>query len=374
MSDDVRVTTTSGLSVERLLRLLDTGEMMGEFGSWEWFPEVDELYCSENMLRLLGLPAGETTAGWKLALEHTHPEDRLRVTRFVDRCRQTGRSLPIEFRLPQSGRSARRLRATVTTTASDERGPTRTSGVVQDVTEARLAGREIAMHLAVSDALEAWDDFDDGGTRVLRAIAEAMEFDCGALWVIEDDFLTARLVWSAPSLEHGTEFETVTMAHRVSRSMDAAGLAWQRKKPVIIGDVAVDSGNRRRAIAARVGLHGAVAFPALHANEVLAVLEFHLRDMAPPAARLTQTLLAVGQQMGQFLATRSGQMYPSPLTARELQVLQLVADGQSGPRIAELLVVSATTVRTHMKHIFEALGVDDRAAAVAAGIRRGLIT
>jgi DNA-binding NarL/FixJ family response regulator len=64
---------------------------------------------------------------------------------------------------------------------------------------------------------------------------------------------------------------------------------------------------------------------------------------------------------------------PSPLTPRELEILQLAAHGLSGPRIAEELVLSPATVRTHFENLYEKLGVRDRAGAVASGMRLGLI-
>jgi PAS domain S-box-containing protein len=62
-----------------------------------------------------------------------------------------------------------------------------------------------------------------------------------------------------------------------------------------------------------------------------------------------------------------------PLTPREREVLQLAGEGFSGPRIAEQLVVSPMTVKTHFSNIYEKLGVSSRAAAVATGMRLGLI-
>ena len=64
---------------------------------------------------------------------------------------------------------------------------------------------------------------------------------------------------------------------------------------------------------------------------------------------------------------------PALLTPRELEVLELAAAGCNGPVIAGALVVSAATVRTHFEHIYEKLGVSDRAAAVAKAMRTGLI-
>jgi DNA-binding CsgD family transcriptional regulator len=64
---------------------------------------------------------------------------------------------------------------------------------------------------------------------------------------------------------------------------------------------------------------------------------------------------------------------PNPLTVRELEVIQLAADGRSGPEIAERLVVSPGTVKTHFQNIYAKLGISERAGAVAKALRQGLI-
>ena len=61
------------------------------------------------------------------------------------------------------------------------------------------------------------------------------------------------------------------------------------------------------------------------------------------------------------------------LTAREREILKLIAAGRSLPEIARELILGLTTVKTHAQHLYEKLGVSDRAAAVAEAMRRGLI-
>jgi DNA-binding NarL/FixJ family response regulator len=63
----------------------------------------------------------------------------------------------------------------------------------------------------------------------------------------------------------------------------------------------------------------------------------------------------------------------STLTPREQQVLQLSAEGLSGPEIAARLVLSPATVKTHFSNIYANLGVTGRVGAVARGMRLGLI-
>jgi two-component system NarL family response regulator len=72
----------------------------------------------------------------------------------------------------------------------------------------------------------------------------------------------------------------------------------------------------------------------------------------------------------QRLAERQGQ---PALTAREVQVLQLVATGSRNKEIAADLKISEETVLVHMKNIFKKLNVSDRTAAMNVAVRRGII-
>ena len=61
------------------------------------------------------------------------------------------------------------------------------------------------------------------------------------------------------------------------------------------------------------------------------------------------------------------------LSQRELDVLRLIADGEGNREAANKLFISESTVKTHLLHIYEKLGVRDRAAAVAEAYKRRLL-
>lgn len=61
------------------------------------------------------------------------------------------------------------------------------------------------------------------------------------------------------------------------------------------------------------------------------------------------------------------------LTAREHQILERVAAGESAPSIGRAMHLSAATVKTHLGHLYQKLDVSERAAAVAVAMRRGLL-
>jgi two-component system nitrate/nitrite response regulator NarL len=61
------------------------------------------------------------------------------------------------------------------------------------------------------------------------------------------------------------------------------------------------------------------------------------------------------------------------LSPREQQILTLIAAGRTAPQVAGDLHISTATVKTHLLHLYEKLGVAERAAAVAEGMRLGLL-
>jgi DNA-binding CsgD family transcriptional regulator len=61
------------------------------------------------------------------------------------------------------------------------------------------------------------------------------------------------------------------------------------------------------------------------------------------------------------------------LTARELEVLRLLAGGRSNPAIAEALYISPRTAQTHVQNIFTKLGVGSRAEAVRLAVEARLL-
>ena len=61
------------------------------------------------------------------------------------------------------------------------------------------------------------------------------------------------------------------------------------------------------------------------------------------------------------------------LSARETEILQLIAKGVSNSEAATMLTLSKATIRTHLEHIYRKLEVTNRVEAVTEGLRKGLI-
>jgi len=82
---------------------------------------------------------------------------------------------------------------------------------------------------------------------------------------------------------------------------------------------------------------------------------------------------ATAQLLKEFanLAVNRGQDYG--LSNREMDVLQLLSEGNTNKEIAKSLYISEQTVKTHLAHIFDKLGTSDRTETVAKALRNGLV-
>jgi two-component system, NarL family, nitrate/nitrite response regulator NarL len=128
----------------------------------------------------------------------------------------------------------------------------------------------------------------------------------------------------------------------------------------------------------------ALAQDEAHAAALLGARCVHgvvLRQADP--ARLAAALIALRHGLRVVDGALAGAAWPAvvpdvdledaPLTAREHEVLTLVALGLSNKRIARRLDVSIHTVKFHMNSILAKLDTDSRTGAVASAVRRGLL-
>jgi two-component system nitrate/nitrite response regulator NarL len=151
--------------------------------------------------------------------------------------------------------------------------------------------------------------------------------------------------------------------------------------PGLLGNEVMQAISRDR-LATRVvmlsaSVDSAVVFRAV-ANGVSAYLtkdsdRAAICDAVAAVAR-GQTVLAPQVQAGLAGEVRLREHESRPaLSQREHEILERTANGLSAPDIARDLQISTATVKTHLRNIYEKLGVSERAAAVAEAMRRGLL-
>ena len=107
--------------------------------------------------------------------------------------------------------------------------------------------------------------------------------------------------------------------------------------------------------------------PALSQGEAAAFVRAEARAGRLDATCVDAVLAAAGQRVGRR------RDWPGGLTAREVEVLRLLARGFSNKEIAERLVIARKTADNHVEHIYAKLGVSNRARASLFAVRNGLV-
>jgi DNA-binding NarL/FixJ family response regulator len=119
-------------------------------------------------------------------------------------------------------------------------------------------------------------------------------------------------------------------------------------------------GSSQLANAIRAVFEGVAWLDAGIARKVLKACSNNAASPAPPVVNSASARMKPGYNA-------------SPLSQRELDVLLLVVEGQSNQEIADKLVLSVETVKTHMRHIMEKLAVTDRTQAAVKAMREGIV-
>ncbi|PKQ27648.1 MAG: DNA-binding response regulator [Candidatus Anoxymicrobium japonicum] len=83
---------------------------------------------------------------------------------------------------------------------------------------------------------------------------------------------------------------------------------------------------------------------------------------------------ATARLLKEFVALAKNKSRDYGLSNREMEVLQLLSEGNTNKKIAKALWISEQTVKTHIAHIFDKLGTSDRTETVAQALRNGLVS
>jgi len=172
---------------------------------------------------------------------------------------------------------------------------------------------------------------------------------------------------------------------------EAVALAASERPDLVLMDLRMPGVDGASATASIVAAGGGTRVLVLTTYEtddhILAAIEAgasgYLLKAAPQAEILAgiravaagETVLApsIAAKLVSRVRADAASIAPPALSPREREVLVLVAEGRSNPEIAKALYIGEATVKTHLLHAFEKLGVNDRTRAVTRAMELGLL-
>lgn len=227
--------------------------------------------------------------------------------------------------------------------------------VGEEIERRKVSTAVIAAEYRVGRLLADWRTVDSLLEGVLACLAPVFESDTAAAWLIGADRVAPERRIAAGS---------AAPERAVAQPGEAAATALSTGLPAVSATPAPGADGPARTD---------LAVPLSHADRMLGVLEWRGEAAVTLDRHAEQRLGRIGAEVGAALASAAlpaGRPQPS---ARELEVLQLAADGYGAREIAADLHLSPATVRAHLRHVYRKLEVANRAAAVAEGLRHRLI-
>jgi signal transduction histidine kinase len=174
--------------------------------------------------------------------------------------------------------------------------------LTQALEKSRRSERRLLAHYTVTSVLVEAATLKDAGKGILRAIGESLEWGLGMLWSMDEQANALRFVdlWHAPDVE-AFEFVEDSRERTFRLGEGLIGRVWACGKPIWIPDVVVEPGFRRSAMAARVGLHGAFAFPLRKGERIYGVMEFFSGALREPDQDILIMAADIGMRIGLFV-------------------------------------------------------------------------
>ena len=206
------------------------------------------------------------------------------------------------------------------------------------------AERRLMAQYAVTRVLADSATLKDAGQEILRAIGESLDWELGMFWNVDEQADVLRFIdlWHAPHVE-APAFCEDSRERTFQRGVGLIGHVWASGNPIWIPDVVGDQNFRRASMAARVGLHSAVAFPVRKGERIYGVIEFFSREIRVPDQDILDMVADIGIKVGQFVDREQ--------TAEALRQAEALAEvarllGDIGHDIKNMLmpIVSGTTL------------------------------
>jgi hypothetical protein len=140
--------------------------------------------------------------------------------------------------------------------------------------DATRSARRLSAEYALTRVLAESATIKDATQGVLRVVGETLDWEIGMFWGLEQQDNVLRFIdlWHAPDVK-AAEFIEDSKDRTFKRGEGLVGRVWDTGKPIWIPDVCADPRFRRAQMAARVGLHGAFAFPVSKGERLYGVID-----------------------------------------------------------------------------------------------------
>ncbi|HJZ81214.1 MAG TPA: GAF domain-containing protein, partial [Pyrinomonadaceae bacterium] len=260
-------------------------------------------------------------------------EIQLSRSDLIEKVRRHGVVRNLEARIPTRGGASRLV--LLSSLIVDIGGQPCLLSVANDVTERRQAEEQVSLLQAITMEVAVAPDLNAAIEVVLRRVCQTTGWVLGQSWIplADGTALECSPAWFAngPALE---EFRLGSEHARLPKGVGLPGRVWLSKQPAWIKDVSVDSNFPRAVLATEAGLKAALALPIVASGEVIAVIEFFMREPRSEDERLVKVISAVAAQLDLAIERKRAEERLSDTRAELAHVARLTTMGELAASIA----------------------------------------
>lgn len=173
--------------------------------------------------------------------------------------------------------------------------------LIRDTTDRKRAESRLKAQFAVTRVLAEAATLRDATFPLLQAVCEGLRCELGELWRVDRSAKVLRWdgMWHVPALDV-TEFEAISRTSTFAPGSELPGRVWASRRAAWIPNILADTNFLRAPIAAKIGLHAALAFPIEAEDDVTGVIVLYTRETRQPDPELLEMAADIGGRIGQF--------------------------------------------------------------------------
>jgi PAS domain S-box-containing protein len=232
-------------------------------------------------------------------------------------------------------KDGRRIPVDINTSYIEFDGRPAVLAVMRDISARKTAERRLEAQYAVTRALAESATLGEAAPKILQAVGDGLGWELGSLWRVDEEEQVLRCAgtWHAAGID-AAAWEAAAQPLALAPGQAVPGQVWATGEPVWLGELGetADADHARRARQAGAGT--AFALPVRGASQVVGVLEFFGRAIAPPDDALRPMLRALGSQVGQFIERRRAEKTQERMQQRLMLSEKLASIGLLSAGIA----------------------------------------
>ncbi len=304
------ITRQKLLEAERMLKeqQLTLAQQIANLGYWEWDLVSGKLEWSDELYKIYGRKKSEWEATFENYFECIYHEDRKDVRKIIDASLINYQPFRVDHRIILPNKVIRYIHGIGEFLLDSNRKPLKVRGVAQDVSEFKRIERRLASQFEVTRVLAESKSLAEAAPKIIQAICEGVDWLIGEFWLADykTNLLHLEANWHKQEIQ-AKEFIEISRKCKFGPGVSLQGQVWESMKPIWSTQAVSDQFFPRAALAAKLRLHTALAFPVVCKKKVIGVVAFYKDDITEPDNELLDMLDSLGKQIGDFIERKQSE-------------------------------------------------------------------